>query len=752
MDDKAQIETSLHSINVKNCDPEKTAFEAKKTENRLILEVPEDNNKFSTAYVASGTLMSIQDMMKDLLQGDTSILERPEFTILNFNNIIKALEWLSNNNLLQDTTKNLLLTEGWRINYRCKPPKPEEFLTEQYIGAQAESLYPCVKEILLESMNQIAPYDTIVLSGCIGLGKSTMSVIINLYMTVLFALMWHPFKYFGLAPSTIFTQVYAAVSQKKASELLFEPMINLLSQSPYFLRVRTDQEVREISRSTDTPNTIAFTSSSPSSVLSFQNGANYKLISKPGGLLGQTIITGTFTELAFFTDDGWTDEKILKFFTKLRQRISSRMKGNWMGKTIIDSSPNTLESVIDKWIWEDAPKSKKNYIVTGSRWRFFKESEFPEFYDENGNEIHNFKVAFPLFKGGNGMLPKVIESEFELTQYDPIDVLWCPKRQITGNGISSFIDKANENPIEFMRDFAGIPAGSADRIFYNQKTIEACFDNKLRNVLKHITAPAEEEPEHLIWNQIRDQFFVRVLNNWYFYYEPHLMRAISVDQSTTGDSTCIAMSHVEYDPDRIDESTGEPLKVFVTDFTIMIIPKGGIINLDAIKFFIYDLMTLGNISIGCVSYDGFQSDASRQFLKRMGINVDYLSVDKQNEPYMNFIDYVFHGRFNVGRNIHVKNNMKSIQMTKRKQTGTTKIDHMKGNIVHQDDSPWELNQIGINAKDALDAVVGSLYLINKYSEKFVPYKKWNPNFIRDTSSEGRKESIGNVGHKMGLLI
>ena len=171
MDEQAQIETSLLSINVKNEDPEKTAFYSDKNSG-LILDVPETETKTVQQYVESGSLLSIQDMMKDLLQGDTSILERPEFTILNFNNIIKALEWLSNNNLLQDSTKNLLFTEGWRLNYRCKPPKPEEFLTERYIGAQAESLYPCVKDILLKAMNQIAPYDTIVLSGCIGLGKN----------------------------------------------------------------------------------------------------------------------------------------------------------------------------------------------------------------------------------------------------------------------------------------------------------------------------------------------------------------------------------------------------------------------------------------------------------------------------------------------------------------------------------------------------------------------------------------------------
>lgn len=580
--------------------------------------------------------------------------------------------------------------------------------------------------------------------------NSTLTVCMNLYITVLFSLMWAPFKFFGLAPSSIFTQVYAAVSQKKASELLLEPMINILSQTPYFVRCRTSQEVLEAQRSTDTPETLAWTSSSPTSVLSFQNGANYKLISKAGGLLGQNIITGSFTEFSFFYDEGWTDEKILQFFSKLRQRISSRLKGNWMGKTIIDSSPNTMESPIDKWIWEDAPKSKKNYIATGSRWKYFGATEFPNFYNEKNEEIHTFDVAFPLFKGGNGLLPKVIETPNELTTYDPVDVLWCPKEQITANGVNSWKDKALENPIEFMRDFAGIPAGSADRIFYNPAIIENCFDNSLRNILKHITAPAEEEPEHLIWNQVKDQFFTKILDKWYFYYEPTLVRAVSVDQSTTGDATCIAMSHVESDPERIDPNTNDPLKVFVTDFTIMIIPKGGIINLDAIKYFIYDLITLGNVAVRYVSYDGFQSEASKQFLKRMGINVEYISVDKQNEPYMNFIDYVFHNRYYVGKNLHVKNNMKSIQMVKRKQTGTTKIDHMKGDLVHQDDNPWELNQIGINAKDSLDAVVGSLYLMEKHSEDFIPYKKWYRYQVKDTSDEGRKESVVNIMNKLGL--
>lgn len=464
-----------------------------------------------------------------------------------------------------------------------------------------------------------------------------------------------------------------------------------------------------------------------------------------------TILMGSMTELAFFTDEGWSNENIMKFFTKLRQRIDSRMKGNYYGRFVLDSSPNTLESVIDKWIWEDAPKNKQNYILTGSRWKYFPE-DFPQFIVD-GKQVHNFDAAFPLFKGGNGRPPKVVETEAELTTYDEVDIIWCPRLSITKNGQESYRQKALENPIEFMRDFCGIPSGAADRIFYNPDTVEACFKNNLRNMYAQITAPAEEEPEHLIWNQIRDQFFNKIMGKYYFYYEPGLPRVVCVDQSYAGDSTCIAMMHVERDPERIDPETGEALTVYVTDFTIVIIPKGGIINLDAIKFFIWDLISIGNCQIKRGGYDGFQSQPSIQFLKRKGVEIDYISVDRTNDPYMTFIDYVFHNRFFAGKNIYLKNNMKSLQMTKRKgPSGKTKIDHMNGDIVNDGDGNWATDMRGVNAKDCSDAVAGAITLLNTYSNEYVPFKTWQPEEVFDRSYDNMKKQADAMIGKFGLSI
>ena len=204
------------------------------------------------------------------------------------------------------------------------------------------------------------------------------------------------------------------------------------------------------------------------------------------------------------------DSKIQTFFSKLRDRIDSRMKKNYISRFILDSSPNTLESPIDDWIWNVATKDPSIKIFSGARWKFFKDDFDINCYEDDGITIkEDWDYNFPMFKGGNGMSPHIIRSEVEYKNTDRLDVVWCPK---TGAGVSMY-DKAEMDPIEFLKDWAGIPSGTADRIFYQSKFIEDVFDNNLRNIYMSITAPAEEEPEHLIWNQIRDQFFNKVFKH-----------------------------------------------------------------------------------------------------------------------------------------------------------------------------------------------------------------------------------------------
>ena len=87
------------------------------------------------------------------------------------NAVQKALDWLQNNDMLSKTAKADLIMNPWRLNYKDKPPTPEEFLTKKFIGPQAEGMYEHNRKAFIEFMDPLKPYDCLILYSCIGSGK-----------------------------------------------------------------------------------------------------------------------------------------------------------------------------------------------------------------------------------------------------------------------------------------------------------------------------------------------------------------------------------------------------------------------------------------------------------------------------------------------------------------------------------------------------------------------------------------------------
>ena len=706
-----------------------------------------DEDLIKYTFKDEKTIHNLKYIIKDILDGDNSVAKREEYSYLNFKQIKSAINWILENDF-DDSFQSLLLTKPYMLTFKTKPPTPEEFLTSRWIGNMSEYLWEPMKEVFIDFLDPFKPFRSGIWNTSIGAGKSTLTILILLYIAACFALMRNPRKFFSFPDSAVFVFALCAVTITKASEIYIEPIQQMLESSDLWYQCRTHQEMlaedRHLQQS-DNIDRIPWRPSGKSSVITTGNGLNWKQISSAGGLLGMQILAGAMTEITFFLESGkgWTNEKLLMFFSKLRQRITNRFKNNYYARFILDSSPSTLEDVIQSWVTYDAPKNEENLVWTGSRWSLYP-WEFPEFIDYNADtkskiEHHNFNVGFKLFKGGNGKPPAILTTESEASSFEENDTIWCPKKQVAAQGISNFLSKAQENPIEFMKDFAGIPAGQADRLFYQGEWIENCFNNGLRNIYGSLTALAQDEPEHLIWNQVCGHFFYKILDKWYFYYEPNLPRVISVDQSKSKDVTCISMSHIERDAIRKDEHTGQAIVVYVTDFTIVLVPKGGMINLDAIKFFIWDLRRLGGLNIKHVSFDGYQSEPTKQFLKRTGFEVDWISVDANNDPYFTFFDLVIHDRWFCGKNIFTKNNMKSLYQARRKRTGTMKIEHFPGDLIYDFIGNWETDLAGQNAKDTTDAIAGNIQLLNKYSTEFVPSKIWKKTDVFDRDYDTLKE-------------
>ncbi len=737
MDDfKSETPWSIEAKEVS--DPDKYLYDLKKEERT--------SKEFAKADKAG-----LSSNLIDVLAGDLKARSTTMYNSLNFNSIKKYLAYLQDSGQMSSDLQSLLTTEAWRLNFRRRPPTIEEFLSEEYLGVMSSSINHFVRDTLTEFYNPLKPYRNLIIYTCVGAGKSTLTMLSNLYIATHYALMWHPYKFFGGMPSSGYALGLVAWTKEKANELYSDRLFEILEACDYFVPIKTKNEMATINRQLLEGRPTAYgdmclpytRAAGSGTVCSFANNLSMKPIASETSQMGTNIVHASFSELAWFLiAAGWTNDKIWSLYTKVQGRIDSRMKGNYYGRMILDSSPNSLESVIDQYINNDAHKDPKNLIVSGSRWKLFPE-EFSG-YIINGKPHNDFEHAFPMFKGSNGEAPSVVDNEAALKSYVANDIVWCPREQITASGSVSFLGNASSSPIEFLRDFAGVPVGSLDRIFYNQKIIEHIFDNDLPCIYAPIVAKSTDLPEHLIFDQVKDILFYKQIDHLVFRYKPHLPRVASVDLAKAGDTAAIAVSHVEL----MDREDGEQITCYVTDFVVEVIPFGGHINIDAFKFFILDLIEHG-LEIKYVGFDQFQSTSFEQGLSRAGLKTRYTSVDRSNDPYLQFIDAVNNGRYFAGKNIMLKNNLFSIHMSKRR-SGSIKVDHFNGDNVYQDsfcmpyskysEESWTKSQVGINAKDALDCCVSNVTLLNTYIDEFsvptlfTPYNKQSTDYKASLSS------------------
>ena len=386
-----------------------------------------------------------------------------------------------------------------------------------------------------------------------------------------------------------------------------------------------------------------------------------------------------------------SSEWIMNFYNSGKARIKSRLHGDYYGRSILDSSPNDRDNAIDAYILKDARKDKTNYIVEGSMWKWD-----PERYGK--------EQTFKVFIGATGQPPKILNPGDPLL----VDASISPDK-IIDVPVSLRQDFEND-VIKSLKDCAGIPSGSVHSLITDYSKIERMFTTGLRNVYTGVSAPAEVSPVDLIWNQVVDKFFIKKGYRYEFYYKPFLPRVVAVDQSYSTDVTCISMGHIE----RYKE-TGD--NIFVIDFTIPIIPaKNSKVNLEAIRVFIEDLRRKGNIVLEAVGFDQFQSEVTMQNLRRDEFLVERISSDKTMDPYMNMSALMSAGRIVVGKNIFLKNNLKSLEFTRSKRGGKSKIDHdsSKAGITFSADESWETSPMGLYAKDVSDAVVGVIELCRKH--------------------------------------
>jgi hypothetical protein len=685
---------------------------------------------------------NLDAVLLDVLDGDVDLIDFFQiYDNIEIEKIQQALDFIINNDKLEESEKLDLINNSWRIKYRVKPPTPEEFLSAKYLGEYtASSLYPWVYDSFIKFAND--KYRNAVLFPFIGFGKSVLAVLWNLYTTTHLALMYDAKR--SLMEKNIggdLAQVFCSFNLKKSSEVLLNPMINILEGSEFFEQVRTKRDIANKQKEYQIKKVVDklyWTTASRNGVssLQFSNGVNYKLASTPGRLLGLTIVCCTFTELNFFRENGKSDDYIMRFYNDAKKRVWSRMKDphsthglNYFARTILDSSPNDLESPVDQYCMFEAEKDSSNFVIKGAHWDWVPQ------------DYKNINDKFPIFKGSNGKPPQILIST---EGYDASDIIMAPRELY-----QMFHDDLQKS----LKDLAGIPQGSLDKLFYDYDKINSCFISGMRSIENCLHVDARMEPHELIWKMIRDTLFVKSGFGYHFYYKPGVPRVFHIDQSLSNDMSAIAFVHVER------KKTDKVLDIehdiiYVVDMVIPIHPFGGRINLDAIKEFIFDVFTKGQIPIIMGSYDTYQSEAALQHLERAEIEMDHISVDETMDPYLFLAQQIEQGNLKMGRNVFIKNNLKSLRITQRPRTKTLKIDHTIGDSPNPAtaDYAWETSLLGINAKDCSDAIAGAVYLAHKYlaTDGQSLLQIWDDNKITLTNDDIKKNTEDLI-KKLGFI-
>ena len=270
------------------------------------------------------------------------------------------------------------------------------------------------------------------------------------------------------------------------------------------------------------------------------------------------------------------------------------------------------------------------------------------------------------------------------------------------------LGSAKANVAKTMRDFGAVPTvGSDSKLFPNHQIIEKCFVPNLKNFYMHEYASYMLSPEKLLWDKVRPLLYGYAgKNSFRLKRYPSAERFVHIDLAEKKDMAGISMVHLECD------KIGR--KMYICDFSLPIMCKtDDKINIDSFKYLVYCMKIYGNTNIKKVTYDNFQSSSSIQFLERNGIECKNLSLDKTPDYYLSFASYVSQGRVKIGRNIIMKNNMKSLITTndghngKESKSGKLIIDHVQGEFFDMENSDWENSKAGYFGKDLADSLCGA---------------------------------------------
>lgn len=494
----------------------------------------------------------------------------------------------------RDDQEILLANFQWLIDnpeFEERPPGIVEFLGPEYLNIRKNIR----KRILAELIEifgtefipgQIARYNEALITGGIGIGKTTIASIVLSYMSCCTLCLKDPQDYYKLLPGSKIAFMMMSTKRTQALEVIFQDTKARIDNSKWFKsRYPRDDAYK---------NLIAFPKNihiipGDSLETTFEG---YNIL---GGVMDE-IDSHKVTQNKDYAEDG---------YSTISARITSRFKNQ--GFLILIGQTKT-EGGFAMRRMEEFLQRDDAYPVKMAIW----ESLDPE----------NFcgKVFFY-----DTLRSKIIEAdEFDLQGL-------VPGENYIRIPIEYQKDFRND-PDKALRDLAGIP-----------RKVEDPF---IRNIDKIMSATDRYETNHptllMPWND-RDGSLRSPGLDPRFRCTDSLPRVGHIDiaySPDTGDAAAVAIGHIsEY----VDTDEGIKPYIVIDVVARILPPPGRQLEIQEIRDVVYQLIDRG-FKIKKITCDGFQSTDSMQQFRKRHIFADLLSVDKKMLPYSDLRDAIYEER------------------------------------------------------------------------------------------------------------
>lgn len=596
-------------------------------------------------------------------------------------NIQKLVKLLTGDKKV-DQLANIIDKVSVKESEQIRPivPAREWIEDDYYAGRDASKLYPFWKDLICDIFdeNNGQRYTTVVLTGGIGTGKSTCGLYILIRKLYELSCYKNVAGLFGMMSNSFTAFLYFSLTKYQAERTGFGQMRSIIDGIPYFNELFCRNKYRN-------------------STLDFPENVRLFYGSSTADMIGMNVIASILDEANFFGDSSGSDVNygdVVKLHDSIISRQSSRYTRNGVNHSLsVVISSSTFQSSYTQQLYE---KSLSDPTIKYARARLWDIKPKGTYSDE----------MFYVFAGNDKFDPFIIDStstmcvklgislDPSLSIKDAISRLSQEYRLLIDEVPIDFYSIYNSNIIQGLQDFSGLSVASTGKLFSSRSTFESCIDENIKPLFtKHefTVETMNDDPSNCI------QYY---LNGIEF---PHkeCPRYIHIDIGVSNDAYGLACCYKN--GSKIVDGVEVP--EFYYDFSLRIVPPPAPkrVSISRCHEFIKYMRDNLGLRIGLVTFDQFQSMASRQYLEEIGIPVKYQSVDKTDEQYLFFVDCMYkncvHFSQEFADSIHKELFNLIWYRSKRK------VDH-----------PSDTAHGGM--KDQMDGVVGALYNAKTTKETF----------------------------------